>query len=114
MEHKKGLPAAPARSRASLNIRAATKQNRPECEGDDRRLPLRVRHGETEANEDDIDAGPLDYPLTKKGVKEASFIAKALSKVEIDAVYSSPVLRAVETAKILAAPHKLKVRPWTT
>ena len=36
-----------------------------------------VRHGETEANEDDVDAGPLDYPLTKRGVKEASFIAKA-------------------------------------
>jgi broad specificity phosphatase PhoE len=69
-----------------------------------------VRHGETQANEDDIDAGPLDYPLTKKGVKEASFIAKTLSRVKIDAVYSSPVFRAVETAKILAAPHKLKVK----
>lgn len=69
-----------------------------------------VRHGETKANEDDIDAGPLDYPLTKKGVKEASFISKALSKVKMSAVYSSPVFRAVETAKILAAPHKLKVK----
>lgn len=69
-----------------------------------------VRHGETKANEEDIDAGPLDYPLTKKGVKEASFISKSLSKVEINAVYSSPVFRAVETAKILAAPHKLKVK----
>jgi broad specificity phosphatase PhoE len=69
-----------------------------------------VRHGETKANEDDIDAGSLDYPLTKKGVKEASFIAKALSELKVSAVYSSPVFRAVETAKILAAPHKLKVR----
>ena len=65
-----------------------------------------VRHGETKANEDDIDAGPLDYPLTKKGVKEASFIAKTLSKVKINAVYSSPVFRAVETAKILARPAR--------
>jgi broad specificity phosphatase PhoE len=69
-----------------------------------------VRHGETKANEDDIDAGPLDYPLTKKGVKEASFIAEALSEVRMSAVYSSPVFRAVETAEILAAPHKLKVK----
>ena len=69
-----------------------------------------VRHGETKANEDDIDAGPLDYPLTRKGVKEASFIAKSVSKVKINAVYSSPVFRAVETAKILAAPQKLKVK----
>jgi alpha-ribazole phosphatase/probable phosphoglycerate mutase len=70
-----------------------------------------VRHGETLANERGIEAGSLDYPLTKKGVKEASFIAQALSKVKINAVYSSPVFRAVETAKILARPHKLKVKP---
>ena len=35
-----------------------------------------VRHGETKANKRGIEAGPLDYPLTKKGVKEALFIAK--------------------------------------
>jgi len=69
-----------------------------------------VRHGETKANEDGVDAGPLDYPLTGRGVKEASFISRTLSKVKISAIYSSPVFRAVETAKILARPHKLKVK----
>jgi alpha-ribazole phosphatase/probable phosphoglycerate mutase len=69
-----------------------------------------VRHGETIANVKGIDAGPLDFPLTKKGVRGASFIAKNLSRLTIDAVYSSPVFRAVETAKILARPHKLNVR----
>ena len=69
-----------------------------------------VRHGETKANVKGIDAGPMDFPLTKKGVKEAAFIAKALSGAKVDAVYSSPVFRAVETAKILAKPHKLKVK----
>jgi broad specificity phosphatase PhoE len=69
-----------------------------------------VRHGQTEANVKGIEAGPMDYPLTKKGVKDASFIAKALSKTKINAVYSSPVFRAVETAKILARPHDLKVK----
>jgi len=69
-----------------------------------------VRHGETKANEKGIEAGPLDYPLTKRGVKEALFIAKALSKIKINAVYSSPVFRAQETAKILAHPHNLKIK----
>jgi uncharacterized phosphatase len=69
-----------------------------------------VRHGETKANEKGIEAGPLDYPLAKKGVKDAEFIAKTLSKVKIDAIYSSPVFRAVETAKILAKAHGLKVK----
>jgi len=69
-----------------------------------------VRHGDTKANEKGIEAGPLNYPLTKKGVKEVSFIAHALSKVKVDAVYSSPVFRAVETARILARPYKVKVK----
>jgi len=67
-----------------------------------------VRHGETEANKDDLDAGSLDFPLTKKGKKEAVFIGKSLSPIDIDAVYCSPVHRAVQTAKILARPHRLK------
>jgi len=69
-----------------------------------------VRHGQTEANEKGIEAGPLDYPLNKKGRKEVRFIAKMLSGVEIKAVYSSPVFRAVQTAEILARPHKVKVK----
>jgi len=69
-----------------------------------------VRHGETMANEEGVDAGPMDYPLTGRGVKQASFISKTLAKVKIDAIYSSPVFRAVETAKILARPHKLTVK----
>jgi broad specificity phosphatase PhoE len=67
-----------------------------------------VRHGETVANEDELDAGPIDYPLDKKGLKDVSFIAEELSRCRISAVYCSPVFRAVETAKIIAHPHKLK------
>ena len=67
-----------------------------------------VRHGETVANEDELDAGPIDYPLDKKGLKDVSFIAEELSGCKISAVYCSPVFRAVETAKIVAHPHKLK------
>jgi broad specificity phosphatase PhoE len=69
-----------------------------------------VRHGETKANERGIEAGPLDYPLANKGVKEATFIAKTLSGIKMNAVYSSPVFRAQQTAKILARPHQLKVK----
>ena len=67
-----------------------------------------VRHGETEANENDLDAGSMDFPLTTKGKKEVAFIAKSLSKIDIAAVYCSPVHRAVQTAKILGRPHRLK------
>jgi broad specificity phosphatase PhoE len=69
-----------------------------------------VRHGETQANVMGVNAGPLDYPLTKKGKKEIEYLAKALSETKISGVYSSPVFRAVETAKIMARPHKLVVQ----
>ncbi|HYB04505.1 MAG TPA: histidine phosphatase family protein [Nitrososphaerales archaeon] len=69
-----------------------------------------VRHGETQGNVMDVNAGSLDYPLTKKGVKEIEYLAKTLSKIEISSVYCSPVFRAVETAKILAEPHELRVQ----
>ncbi len=69
-----------------------------------------VRHGETKANEKGIEAGPRDYPLTKRGRKNVKFVAKALSDIKVRAVYSSPIFRAVETAEILAKPHHLKVK----
>ena len=67
-----------------------------------------VRHGETKANENDLDAGSLDFPLTKKGKREVAFIAKSLSPIDIAGVYCSPVRRAVQTAEILGRPHRLR------
>jgi broad specificity phosphatase PhoE len=68
-----------------------------------------VRHGDTKANEQGINAGPLDFPLSRRGKKSIRFLADELAKVKIDRVYASPVFRAQETAKILAKPHRLKV-----
>lgn len=69
-----------------------------------------VRHGETQANVLGINAGPLRYSLTKKGKMEIEYLAKMLSKTKISAIYSSPIFRTVETARILARPHKLGVQ----
>ena len=61
-----------------------------------------MRHGESEKNvisivTDDPDA---PYPLTEKGKVEAIAAAKSLK--EIDLIYTSPVLRARETAAAIA------------
>jgi broad specificity phosphatase PhoE len=69
-----------------------------------------IRHGETKANVLGINAGPLRYSLTKKGKMEIEYLAKMLLKTKISAIYSSPIFRTVETAKILARPHKLDVQ----
>ncbi len=69
-----------------------------------------ARHGGTKANESDVNAGPLDTPLSKNGRKQIGFLARSIEDIKIRAVYCSPVFRAVETAKILAKPHHLKAK----
>ncbi|QVL32087.1 histidine phosphatase family protein [Telmatocola sphagniphila] len=47
-------------------------------------------------------------PLHSVGEMQARVTAEFLAVRPLDAVYSSPMLRALQTAQILAAPHKIK------
>jgi len=69
-----------------------------------------VRHGETEWNQEKIFRGRKDIPLSQKGRKEAEALAKALSQERIQFIYSSPLKRAIETAKPLADRLNLSVQ----
>ena len=64
-----------------------------------------VRHGETQGNIDDKAQGHLDVPLTETGKLQAKAVAERLSDIEFDAVYSSDLKRAVDTAKAITAQH---------
>ena len=65
-----------------------------------------VRHGQSEKNVKNVFSSVYDgYPLTKLGEAEAREGAKLLKKEKIDIIYSSPVLRAKQTAQILAKGH---------
>lgn len=69
-----------------------------------------VRHGENLANiTKEFSYKLVDYPLTPKGVLQAEQTAEFFRSMSIDAVYSSPLKRARETAEIIARPHKLPV-----
>jgi len=68
-----------------------------------------VRHGETEWNVGEIFRGRIDIELNKTGIKQADLLAKYLSYLRIDAIYSSPLRRALTTAEILTSYHKLDV-----
>ncbi|MGH2510245.1 MAG: histidine phosphatase family protein, partial [Ktedonobacteraceae bacterium] len=69
-----------------------------------------VRHGENPANiTHEFSYKLIDYPLTPKGVLQATQTAEFLKGTPIDAIYSSPLKRAHETAHIIAAPHQLPV-----
>jgi broad specificity phosphatase PhoE len=51
--------------------------------------------------------GSLDAPLSALALGQAAKLAQALNGVHLDAVYSSPLQRALETATPLAAQRKL-------
>ena len=69
-----------------------------------------VRHGSTAWNEEGKYQGTVDVPLSDKGRQEAEMVAERLRHEKIDAVYSSNLRRARETAEIIARPHGLPVQ----
>jgi len=69
-----------------------------------------VRHGATVLSAEDRFAGATDVALSDEGREQTRRLAERLSREKIAAVYASPLGRTVETAQILAAPHKLEVQ----
>lgn len=69
-----------------------------------------VRHGATVLSAEDRFAGATDVDLSDEGREQTRRLAERLSRAKIVAVYASPLGRTVETANILASPHKLEVR----
>lgn len=69
-----------------------------------------VRHGETQWNrERRVQGGGSDTELNETGKVQAQRLGEALSNVKVDAIYSSPLKRALDTARIIASYHKLPV-----
>src|SRR6185437_15592133 len=70
---------------------------------------LIARHGETDWNREGRWQGWADPPLNDTGRAQAKQLAGELRDTPFDAVYSSDLRRAFETAEILAAPHDIPV-----
>lgn len=68
-----------------------------------------VRHAVTDHTGRRLTGWLPDVHLTDEGRSQAEATARSLSSVRFDAVFSSPIDRTIETARIVAAPHKLKV-----
>jgi probable phosphoglycerate mutase len=69
-----------------------------------------VRHGATVLSAEDRFAGATDVALSDEGREQTRRLADRLSHEKIMAIYASPLGRTVETASILAAPHKFEVQ----
>jgi len=68
-----------------------------------------IRHGQTLWNKEEIFRGRADIPLDEMGIQQARAIANRLSLFSVNAVYSSPLRRALETAQIIAAELKVNI-----
>ena len=70
-----------------------------------------VRHGQTAWNKEEIFRGRTDVPLDETGLREAKLAAGYFRGMEIDAIYSSPLLRAIQTAQEISKVCDLGVTP---
>ena len=68
-----------------------------------------LRHGETAWNKLGRVMGRTQVPLGADGVQQIQKIAPLVATLEPDAIYTSPLRRAVQTAKVVAAETKLPI-----
>jgi broad specificity phosphatase PhoE len=67
-----------------------------------------VRHGESEANVQHVISNrESPFGLTELGKRQANTLAENLRDIPITAIYSSPILRARETAEIVSQSFHL-------
>ena len=68
-----------------------------------------ARHGETYDNERQIMQGQSPGELNANGIRQAEALSQELADAHFDAIVASDLWRAVQTARIIAAPHQMEV-----
>ena len=60
-----------------------------------------LRHGETEWNTEGRVCGHTDVPLSEAGRQQARWLALRMKSIPVEALYSSPLRRALDTARMV-------------
>jgi len=69
-----------------------------------------IRHGQTTGDIEDRYGGVYDDELSNKGIIQANKLANKLSNSGIQIVFSSPLIRAQQTAKILNSKLNCEIK----
>jgi broad specificity phosphatase PhoE len=68
-----------------------------------------IRHGETASNVEGRFRGRADIPLSENGFRQAEALGLAFRDIELSAIYSSPLIRAMQTAEAVAKGRKTPI-----
>jgi broad specificity phosphatase PhoE len=60
-----------------------------------------VRHGETDWNQQGMIMGHQDIPLNERGIDQANILKNVMQQLTIETIWTSPLLRARQTAEII-------------
>ena len=85
----------------------------PPCPAPDTCWLWLIRHGATDNNHarpPRLQGQGVDAELSEEGTRQARQTAALLAECQADTVYSSPLLRARQTAQLIAEPHQLAVK----
>lgn len=69
-----------------------------------------IRHGETDWNKTFRFQGQTDIALNELGQEQAKALVPILSRLQIESIYSSPLVRALKTAEIASSELKLTIQ----
>jgi alpha-ribazole phosphatase len=70
-----------------------------------------IRHGEIDPAATGKLIGHTDVALSERGVEKARRLAEKLANVRLDAIYSSDLRRAYQTAEIIAERNQVRAQP---
>lgn len=68
-----------------------------------------TRHGETQWNLEGKLQGWKNSDLTPRGVQQAELLRKKIEQIKLDRIYSSPTLRAFNTADIIRGVSNIEI-----